>query len=410
MISSLSSNKSLSILALFTASWWVFGPKISIIAVPGYEQGIRLEDILFAVLFGILGFETLSRRGQFEILGGKQGFALISFMFASVLCSVLIYQSSIYALLFSVRWLEYLLMGSILFQVALLHRRRVLKLFKYYIVLNACIAPFSALSDERYAGLSAGPWEVSTVIILCFISVKPIFKSQKELYFYALCVLLVILSAQARIQLLAYLALLVFYKETRYKLVAIALPGIIYLLFSGALDGVLKMVRFDSIDLSSIGEVFHAIRENGSDADFYTLTDSLPESDASTIARLLIWSSFIYKWLEFGGFAILFGIGPGVGGVVVDGLYIRLLTEFGLFGTLIFIIFIKKLMARVDPEYRIQLVLIIGIISLTNDPITSQRIFSAICLSVGLLFASNGGRILNRNKQVEVFHAEVTRV
>jgi len=410
MINTISSNKGVSILALFTASWWVFGPKINLIPVAGYEQGIRLEDILFAVLFGILSFSTLLRRRQFEILGGKQGFALIVFMFSSVLSSVLIYQSPFSSLLFSVRWLEYLLMGSILFKVALMHRGKVLKLFKYYIFLNACIAPLSVLSDARYAGLSAGPWEVSTVTILCFISLKPFFKSQKELFFYALCVFLVILSAQARIQLLAYLVLLVFYKETRYGLVAIALPGVIYLLFAGVLDNALKLVRFESIGLSSIEEIFHAIWESGADAQFYTLSAALPESDASTIARLLIWASFIYKWMEFGGFGILFGIGPGVGGVVVDGLYIRLLTEFGLVGALIFFVFIKKLMARVIVEYRVPLVLAIGIVSLTNDPFTSQRIFSAICLSVGLLYAYPGGRILKRSKQVEVSHAETTRV
>lgn len=409
MTNTISNDKCFSILVLFTALWWVFGPKITLIPVPGYEQGIRLEDVLFAGLFGIRSYITLSRRGHLEVLGGKYGSTLIVFMFASVVSSILIYESSFSALLFSIRWLEYLLMGAILFQVALLHRSKLLKLFKCYIVLNAFFAPFSLLSDERYTGLSAGPWEVSTVALLLFISLKPFLKSKRELVLYALCVLIIIVSAQARIQLLAYVTLLALYKEMRHLLTAMALLSLIYLLPSGALDSVLQMVRFDSIKLSSIVEISRAIREAGVDANFHTLAETLPEQDESTIARLLIWSSFIYKWLDFGGFAIIFGIGPGVGGVVVDGLYIRLLTEFGAIGTFVFFLFMKKLMDRVNREYRIQLILIIGIISLTNDPITSQRIFSAICLSIGVLFACNGELMMKKPVQAETSHGRFSR-
>lgn len=389
MISGISSNKYLSILAFLTALWWVFGPKINLIAVPGYEQGIRLEDILFAVVFVILIFATPSRFGNFEILGGKHGITLAIFMLASVLSAIIFQKSNFSNILFSIRWLEYLLMGPILVRVAMVHYRKVLGLFKCYIVLNAFVAPLSILSGERYEGLSAGPWEVSTVVILCLISVRPFLKSGRELYFYLICVLFIIVSAQARIQFLAYMALLVIYKETRYKLAAIILLSIGCLLISGLLDGALNILRFESISVSSIGEIFHAIKENGESAEFNVLTASLPDSDASSIARLLIWSTFIYKWLNIGVFGILFGIGPGVGGVVVDGLYIRLLTEFGFVGALIFFLFIGKITRRVNRDYRVQLISIVGVISLTNDPITSQRIFSAICLSIGLLLISN---------------------
>jgi len=185
--------------------------------------------------------------------------------------------------------------------------------------------------------------------------------------------------------LVAYIMLLALYPETRYKLLKTSFPLCIGLIISGHMYSLLEAVRFDAISLSSIKEILLTIESYGRDSNFHTITGSLPDSDASTIARLIIWSSFIYKWIDYGPVAILFGIGPGVGGVVVDGFYIRLLTEFGLVGLMIFIAFVKNILKKIDPEFRVQLIIVLGVISLTNDPITSQRIFSAICLSIGIL-------------------------
>ena len=378
-------KKHVAYLALFTSIWWVFGPKIDLIAVPGYEQGIRLEDILFAGLFIFLTLSTLSKSGTVRILGGWYGVGLVAFMIASFILSMLIFNSPYTAIVFSFRWLEYLLMGAILLQVALLFRSEFIALFKFYIIINACIAPLSMLFGERYSGLSAGPWEVSSVMLLIMVSIKPLLKSSREFYIFATCVLIVIVAAQARIQLVAYIMLLALYPETRYKLLKTSFPLCIGLIISGHMYSLLEAVRFDAISLSSIKEILLTIESYGRDSNFHTITGSLPDSDASTIARLIIWSSFIYKWIDYGPVAILFGIGPGVGGVVVDGFYIRLLTEFGLVGLMIFIAFVKNILKKIDPEFRVQLIIVLGVISLTNDPITSQRIFSAICLSIGIL-------------------------
>ena len=239
-------KSNLTSLILFTSIWWVFGPKINLFAVPGYEQGIRIEDILFAGVFAALALSTLSKKGTVNILGGTHGLTLVLFMFASVVFSVFLFNSQPSAFIFTFRWLEYLLMGSILLQVAVLHRSKFITLFKSYIIINACIAPFSLLSGERYSGVSAGPWEVSTVLLLIMFSLKPLLKSSREFYVYAICVLIVIVAAKARIQLIAYLMLLTLYSETRYKLLVASLPIGIYLILSGQLHNVLEAIRFDN--------------------------------------------------------------------------------------------------------------------------------------------------------------------
>jgi hypothetical protein len=116
--------------------------------------------------------------------------------------------------------------------------------------------------------------------------------------------------------------------------------------------------------------------------------------------------------LDIGLFAYIFGIGPGVANSVnVDGFYIRLLTEFGVVGTFIFFLFIKKLMSKLSREYQIQLILTIGIISLTLDPFTSSRIFSAISLSLGLLLSCDRREdIIKINKQVKIRHSDVNKI
>ncbi len=368
---------------------WAFAPKITIIGVPGYEQGIRIEDLLFIICFSLFSYFSFIQFGSISVFGGKDTLYFISYLLISVLVSIFLFGTNPFSIVFTFRWLEYFLMGSILVWFALNNTNLLIVLIKTYIIFNLLLTPLSFLKGERFEGLTAGPWEVTSVLLFLFVGIKSYFITKKEFFFYLLSIFVVIIAAQARIQLIAFLVLLFYFAETKRIALVSTLVGAFIALFWGISSSAIQGLRFETINFESISEIYEAIRSSDSNVEFYALAEQFPDGDMSTLARMMIWANFINKWLSFGIYGIFFGIGAGVGGVVVDGLYIRLITELGIVGIFFFLRMLFVFVGRLGKSDKLLLLLLLGVISLTNDPFTSQRIFSSFCLAVGIMLHSN---------------------
>ena len=376
-----------TVINLITIIWWTFGPKINLISIDGFEQGVRTEDFLFLVSC----FNNLANLPQWRIektiVGGSASVVLLTFMLASTLIAVGDRGESMMIFLFSLRWFEYFLMGAVIINFCLRFPDQIVKISKLILVFNALFSVESILSFERYSGLSAGPWEISSVLIFTYLGIKPFIHKLYQRNFYAILVLTVILAAQARIQLISFIFLLILMRETRFKTLVIALSIAVLLATKSLVLSQIQLLRSGMLEFDAFKEVLTTIMQVGGELDYYAIARANPDFDSSTIARLMIWFSFVQKWIDNLPVSMIVGLGPGCVGVVVDGLYIRIVTEFGLVGIICFLRFIWGLLSNLKTDFRAQILLSFCVISLTNDPITSQRIFSSICLSIGLLLA-----------------------
>lgn len=376
-----------AVINLITIVWWIFGPKITLFRIDTYEQGIRTEDILFFVSC----FNYLANLPQWRIdkiiAGGAASVLLVTFMMASTLIAVSDRGESMMIFLFSLRWFEYFLMGAVIIDYCSRCPDQIVKISKLMLVFNAVFSVGSIFSSERYAGFSAGPWEISSVLIFTYLGIKPFINKLYQRNFYAIAVLTVLFAAQARIQLIAFVLVLILIRETRLKTLVILLIAVVSVIAKWFALREIELLRIGMFDIDAFKAVLETIIQVGSELDYYAIARANPDFDSSTIARLLIWSSFVRKWIANLPVSMIVGLGPGSVGVVVDGLYIRMVTEFGLVGIICFLRFIWGLMSILRIDFRVQILLPFYIISLTNDPVTSQRIFSSICLSIGLLLA-----------------------
>jgi hypothetical protein len=143
-----------------------------------------------------------------------------------------------------------------------------------------------------------------------------------------------------------------------------------------------ELVLFGKTIFEEFSQIVKVGSENG--IDFYSqFKDSL---DGSLAIRVNMWFFVIYKYITYNPFlfSILFGISPGQNGVIIDGLFVRLVFEFGILGCIFFFFFVKKLFSYNKVSFYLLLVMILS--GLTLDPFTSSKIMLVLSL---LIYKSN---------------------
>lgn len=203
-------------------------PKIDLLDLPYYHQGIRLEDILILTIFFLLFYLK-----KIEIKSNDVGNSVIFYFF--ILCvSCLI--GSIYfdqKWIIIIRYIEYIV-------VIIYYNRRVIttdtifKLLKLYLVLNlffvilqklSMMGEFSSLgyenpidrTDSRPTGLTGGPWELancSAIIFFCLLMEKK--KSFFFNFIFLSIAIYLMIATQSRTIVLSFSLALIIYFYQRY--------------------------------------------------------------------------------------------------------------------------------------------------------------------------------------------------
>jgi hypothetical protein len=377
-----------------TVLWWVFGPKYNLISIPGFEQGIRLEDIFASIIWLIYFLSKCDGKNIDIVFGGRETKILIIFMIISSFGAIVLLNESISTLVFTARWIQYFLVGAIIVSQVQRHPVFFRRFAEGWIIVNSLWALFTITPTSRFSGLSGGPWEVSSVALflalgLCFfyqLNFNHRSATTRQAIIIAL-VGLIVIAAEARIQLFAFFLVLLLLKNIRRVVLMVIPVSFLMLLFAVELDDLVESLRFNALKVDDVRLFLHSIFTEEFGRSFESMQQLFPETDVSLVARLMIWARFIQDWYVNLPYSFLFGIGPGSGGVVVDGFYIRLFTEFGIFGAFVFFGAVRSWSKHAPSQFRFMLLSVLGIISITNDPITSQRIFTSLLISISIMSA-----------------------
>ena len=222
----------------------------------------------------------------------------------------------------------------------------------------------------RSHGLLGGSWELSTIIGLCFFSLIILEKNKKKIFYYLIATCIILFLSKTRATFVAFflsLFVLIFFNKdflSNFRLSKIIYLLLVFISFL-VLVYYLVLTFFPSI-LVSPEKVLILVYNFFVHDDFPTIHSlRFYETEYwSLIYRFKLWNSIIEQNFINN---LTFYIGSGFTHIYTDSLIIRMLYNFGAFGT----IFIFFLLNRV-PVYIIIYFLISGA---TLDLFISMKIF-----------------------------------
>ncbi len=356
-------------------------PKIDLIDVSDYHQGIRIEDLV-VIYIGI----TLLISNSLEI--NKKDFGFFFYLFFFILLISILHGSLYFnqEWLILPRYLEYIVI-LIYFNRSNPSLESVFLILKVYLILNlifvllqknGIIGEFSSLgyedpknlTDDRPTGLTGGPWELSNCCAIIFFALlldkKQSFFSK---YLYSFIAVYLILATNSRTILVSFIFALTLYFYIRhvdrkkyylFLFLLISLFVVFYLIIFK--ENYFKMNVEVYLELI---KMFKNFIFNFEGPDLITLDGRL----WSMAYRIDHWLIF-YKQFFHNSFTIMFGAGSTF--MYYESIIFRILFGTGIFGLLFVIYSIKNI------SLHILFLLIVSGLSL--DLLLSFKIFFTILL------------------------------
>ena len=346
-------------------------PKINLFSIPGSRTGIRIDDILVAIYFVLLLYRIKKGKMTFSKPVKTLLILFFSYFLMNLLSSLLNSASGnvgfVTSLLHVIRKLEYFVFffaGIDFYKTsAYSGRKSIVKIlnviFWFHVIYS--ILEYSNIigsigdligrpaTDRIYTTFS-GPYEFSAffAIMACFYIVRIIkSKSYVSVFFLAICIVEILIS-QSRISLLAvffvfFVAILYYIKDKKKIIQFVSFMGIVTIIgiciISYSSNDVFK--RFKQLDISSSMSTMLMAWENA-DYKYYQETGSpkytqeilVSSSDLSYVIRISKWMTLLKETLK----NPIFGLGPSIVGEGMDGNFVRILCESGLFGIIAWIV------------------------------------------------------------------------
>lgn len=385
-----SSTRRLFIL-LFTIS--IFLPKISLIEIPGYWQGIRFEELI-VLLFIYVVFKKKTVL-HFDYIGKSFFIFFLYFIFSSIIGYINGIETNIILYL---RYIEYLVI-LIIINAIKLDVKFIVNLFKGLIIFNLILSflqvqgMIGVISTKGYFsstpfglpyGLFGGSWELSICSALSYFIVANFSKDKFSRYIFLIPVLIMIYLAENKGGSVAFIVattLLLMQKDKKLILAIlfIAIPLIIIFL-SEIISQNLESSQ-DKSDPFAIGLANKFFISTLINLDFKfifnglynlfiykkpILMNEIPGWDYLSFKyRIDLWLPMYEDYLK-NYFTIFFGQGFGQN-LYIESFIIRLIFSFGIIGSMIVIF-----LARHLPFY---LVIYIFLAGISLDLFISMKIF-----------------------------------
>ena len=356
-------------------------PKIDLIDVLNYHQGIRIEDLV-VIYISI----SLLISNSLEI--NKKDFGYNFYAFFFVLFISIIHGS----LYFNQEWL--ILPRYLEYIVILIYFNRnnpsletIFLILRLYLILNlifvllqqyGLVGEFSSLgyespqnlTDDRPTGLTGGPWELSNCCAIIFFALlldkKQSFFSK---YFYSFIAVYLILATNSRTIVVSFILATTLYFYIRYVdrkkyylfiFLLISLFVVLYLIiFKENLLNIKIDVYLELINM------FKNFTFNFEGPDLDTLDGRL----WSMAYRIEHWLVF-YKQFLHNSFTIIFGSGSTF--MYYESTIFRILFGTGIFGFLFVIYSIKNI--------SLHILFLLSVSGLSLDLFLSSKIFFTILL------------------------------
>ena len=356
-------------------------PKLDLVDIPNYHQGIRIEDLIVIYIGLVLYYSN-----SFEISKKDLGYLFYIYFFILLIS---VFHGSLYydqKIVIIPRYLEYIII-LIYFNRNNPNLNLIFLILKLYLLLNfifvilqqiGFVGEFSSLgyespnelTDDRPTGLTGGPWELSNCSAVIFFSLL-LDKNQSNLskYFFSIISIYLILATQSRTILVSFIIAYSFYfyiqnvdKRKFYLFILLLFSTFSLLVIS---------LQFKNFFLSNIKEYLELITLF-KNLIFNLATPDLDELDGklwSMAIRIEHWLIF-YKQFLTNPFTIIFGTGSTF--MYYESTIFRILFGTGIFGLLFVIYAIRKI-----PLHILILFLISG---LSLDLLLSFKIFLSMLL------------------------------
>jgi len=343
----------------------LFMPKVNLVSIAGESAGIRIDDVLLFVIFALLLAGALLARKP--TINGIESivFILVGYMVLSNLLNLHMFGRS--SLLYSLRYFEYFMffyIGRYFFNArysaarllyALLFVNAILIVLQGLVIIGGfSSAGFSQDVSDRAIGLTGGPWELGAILNFCLV----IFLfDRKEVggvtsrIFVIACTSALVVMTGARMPALAHICLISYY-------VYLQAPNKTYFLGSAAFIGSLLLFAILVIPnpLTERSENLFSMANIEQFQDQYSKA-SVPDekfegwsemstadeyTDLSWLTRVARWIIAIKTWTN-SPLTWFVGVGPGNWGPALDGGWLRVMSEWGLLGLSIFLVFLYRI-------------------------------------------------------------------
>lgn len=335
-------------------------PKINLISVGNYNAGLRIDDLIIAFLAAVftINFSTM-RTKSIPTIYAKYYLFIIFIFFGTLITSA---AYSLGSIIFPIRFLEYFtffiigiklgrkgiyisgMLGFLLFANIFISALQFVN-----IVGGFTTTGYRASVSDRVIGLCSGPWELGVILnfLTCyFLCIKSKMKLKYIVFFSSL---LIIFLSGSRMSLVAQILIMVYYIHKTSSIVGVIKKALILLpfvfvasyFFSDSTVATRSDNLFTMDNITSLPETYRdTVLTNGNPdwSNFGVLGGD--DVDASWAIRSLKWIYAVKLYLSKTSFFFT-GVGAGTFGNALDGGWLRIFTECGIFGFAAFISFIR---------------------------------------------------------------------
>ena len=366
-------------------------PKFNLITIGGFSQGIRLDDLLFFFLIFYYGK---------KILFSKETRTIAIIFLISFFIGILNHPYNyILKFLYSIRIIQYIIFFELCRKTLNIKELYFILTFTFYFQLFYSVIQY-ILNDFQFrvTGTTAGPWEVSIIMLLISVFLFKKSKKGKNKILILITIFFFLLMSAARAQFAAFIIIIVFLLpfSNRKKLfigLTMIFFGVIFknlfLNGLGYLEFGKLITTFEQLSDYFISEIKSKSLDFGEGGSYFGDCVTL---DCSFISRIQQWAYYIKSGIQSKNISLffLFGAGPGSGGTILDGWYIKLFVDFGLLGTLYYIYLLYK---NYTTELNKIIIIILSISCLTLDVYWASKIGYSLCIIISLAI------ILNKNER-----------
>jgi hypothetical protein len=377
-------NKSLSknTIYLYSLLILVFVPKIDLLSIDGYWQGIRTEDLILFVycLYFLVNYDKEFLKTPYQYK------AVLIILIYSLFTNSIGYYSGLKILTaVPIRFVEYIIL--IIFLNNLPIKGESLKNISIvYILVNLLaviaqefdlIGAFTSLGylapdhplNARALGIAGGSWELSILAPLSFFMFLKYENSRYKILTMFIALLIIMILAEARANFVTFIVvcLLLFMKRSSLKVLITFLVGLFIIVFLGLVSYLSNhQAFFESVNFLNEISIFNRIRNmeilllfdwikdfivNNNAPNIYEIAKNKSEM-LSFAYRLNFWSQ-LYTEYKTNIFTTTFG--TGMTRVYVESTLIRIWFTSGYIGLILVLYMSRKL-----PVYQFVFFLLTG--------------------------------------------------
>lgn len=364
-------------ISIFLLTIFITFPKIDLIPIPGYWQGIRIEDciILLFLIFFLFNLNSILTNFRMKSFQYKNFYYFFLYLFFSNIVGIL--SGLDVKLLMVIRLVEYIFFLFLIdslkiskkFLINLLSVFAILNLITGILQINDIVGSISSLGflgpdhpiNSRVLGLMGGSWELSIFTTLSYIFIFKNEKSNLKIFTMFCISTFLVIASESKTQTITF-ALANFLLLVQYRSFKILIPFLCVSFLSLIFIDLPIINKIKNLDLAYL---FNLSYETFINDKIHILTEVRNQNlHLSYVYRLNFWATLLKEY-ETNSLTILFG--TGLTRVYVESLIIRILFSTGIVG----VIFLIYLLRKLNPLYLITFL----VSGLTLDLFVSLKIY-----------------------------------